>query len=458
MSASRPTAPPVIAPGHTFGSVTDKISSIVFARRAPLGWWIGFLAAFAVFNLLIVALSYLLVKGTGIWGINVPVAWGFAIVNFVWWIGIGHAGTLISAILLLLRQTWRTSINRFAEAMTLFAVACAAVFPLIHTGRPWLAIYWLFPYPNTMGVWPQFRSPLIWDVFAVSTYATVSLLFWFVGLIPDLATLRDRSQGRVGRVAYGILAMGWRGSARHWHRYETAYLLLAGLATPLVVSVHTIVSFDFAVAILPGWHTTIFPPYFVAGAIYSGFAMVLTLAIPIRAIYGLEDFITIRHLQNMAKVMLVTGLIVAYGYLIEAFVAWYSADPFEQFVPLNRMTGPYAGLYWTLILCNVVIPQLLWFGRVRSNVRALFGLSLVVNVGMWLERFVIVVTSLHRDYLPSSWGMFRPTFWDWATYAGTIGLFLTLLFLFVRFLPMISIAEMRAILPQAKVDEDLRVI
>src|SRR5437868_2756966 len=325
--------PPVIAPGHTFGSVTDKISSIVLTRRAPFGWWLGFLVAFAIFNLLMISITYLVVKGTGIWGINIPVGWGFAIVNFVWWIGIGHAGTLISAILLLLKQTWRTSINRFAEAMTLFAVACAAIFPLIHTGRPWLAAYWLFPYPNTMGVWPQFRSPLIWDVFAVSTYGTVSLLFWFVGLIPDLATLRDRSQSRIGRVLYGMLAMGWRGSALHWHRYETAYLLLAGLATPLVVSVHTVVSFDFAIGIVPGWHTTIFPPYFVAGDIYYCFAMVLTLAIPLRAIYGLQDFITMRHLQNMAKVMLVTGLIVAYGYATEMFIAWYSADPYEIFVP-----------------------------------------------------------------------------------------------------------------------------
>jgi Ni/Fe-hydrogenase subunit HybB-like protein len=409
--------------------------------------------------MLFVSVSYLVVEGIGIWGNNVPVGWAFEITNFVWWIGIGHAGTLISAILLLLRQTWRTSINRFAEAMTLFAVACAAIFPAIHTGRPWLD-YWLLPYPNAMGVWPQFRSPIMWDVFAVSTYATVSLLFWFIGLIPDLATLRDRSQSKTGQIIYGALAMGWRGSAHHWHRYEVAYLLLAGLATPLVVSVHTVVSFDFASAIVPGWHTTIFPPYFVAGAIYSGFAMVLTLAIPIRAIYGLEDFITLRHLQNMAKVMLVTGLIVAYGYMTEMFIAWYSADKFEMFVPWNRMAGPYGAVYWALILCNVIIPQALWFKGVRTNVYALFVLAIIVNVGMWLERFVIVVTSLHRDFLPSSWGNYSPTFWDWSTFLGTIGLFLTLLFLFVRFLPMISIAEMRAILPEAKVgvDEDLRVI
>ena len=446
--------PPVIAPGHTFGTVTDKISSIVLSRKTPLGWWLGFLFAFFLANVLFVSIAYLLFKGTGIWGVNIPVGWGFAIVNFVWWIGIGHAGTLISAILLLLKQTWRTSINRFAEAMTLFAVACAGIFPLIHTGRPWLAAYWLFPYPNTMGVWPQFRSPLIWDVFAVSTYATVSALFWFVGLIPDLATLRDRSQSRAGRMIYGALAMGWRGSAQHWHRYETAYLLLAGIATPLVVSVHTVVSFDFAIAILPGWHTTIFPPYFVAGAIYSGFAMVLTLAIPIRAVYGLEDFITMRHLQNMAKVMLVTGLIVGYGYLTEAFVAWYSADKFEMYVPVNRFTGAYAPTYWALILCNIVIPQALWFRRVRNSVPWLFVIAIIVNIGMWLERFVIVVTSLHRDFLPSSWGNYLPTFWDWSTFIGTMGLFLSLLFLFLRFLPMISIAEMRAILPEARVSDE----
>jgi Ni/Fe-hydrogenase subunit HybB-like protein len=449
--------PPVIAPGHTFGTVTDKISSIVLTRPTSFGWYAGFGFAFLITLWLMVSLAYLFVKGIGIWGNNVPVGWAFEITNFVWWIGIGHAGTLISAILLLLKQTWRTSINRFAEAMTLFAVACAGLFPAIHTGRPWLD-YWLLPYPNTMGIWPQFRSPIMWDVFAVSTYATVSLLFWFIGLIPDLATLRDRSQSKTGRVIYGMFAMGWRGSAHHWHRYETAYLLLAGLATPLVVSVHTVVSFDFSIGIVPGWHATIFPPYFVAGAIYSGFAMVLTLAIPIRAVYGLEDFITLRHLQNMAKVMLVTGLIVAYGYMVEAFMAWYSADKYETFVPYNRMTGPYAPFYWSLIFCNVVAPQFLWLRKMRSSPIALFVIAIIVNIGMWLERFIIVVTSLHRDFLPSSWGNYAPTIWDWSTYIGTIGLFLALLFLFLRFLPMISIFEMRTILPEAKVDEDLRVI
>jgi molybdopterin-containing oxidoreductase family membrane subunit len=335
--------------------------------------------------------------------------------------------------------------------MTLFAVACAGIYPIFHMGRPWVGAYWLMPYPNTMGLWPNFRSPLIWDVFAVSTYATVSALFWFVGLIPDLATLRDRARSRAWQIVYGILAMGWRGSAKHWHNYETAYLLLAGLATPLVVSVHTVVSFDFAVGIVPGWHATIFPPYFVAGAVYGGFAMVLTLAIPLRKAYGLEDFITLRHLENMAKVMMATGLIVAYGYMMEAFMAWYSGNPYETYMIWNRMTGPYRHMYWALIFCNVFTPNLLWFKSLRTSVPFLFVASLVVSVGMWLERFVIIVTSLHRDFLPSSWGMYSGTYVDWSTFIGTIGLFLTLLFLFVRFLPVISIFEMRTILPGAAV-------
>jgi Ni/Fe-hydrogenase subunit HybB-like protein len=443
----------LLEPGHTLGTVTDKISSIVLSRGTTRGWLFGFAIAFGLMMVLLLSVSYLLVKGVGIWGINIPIGWGFAIVNFVWWIGIGHAGTLISAILLLLRQKWRTSINRFAEAMTLFAVSCAGLFPLLHMGRPWL-FFWLTPYPNPMWLWPQFRSPLVWDVFAVSTYATVSLLFWFVGLIPDLATLRDRAKNRAAQTIYGILAMGWRGSAVHWRRYETASLLLAGLATPLVVSVHTVVSFDFSVAQVPGWHTTIFPPYFVAGAIYSGFAMVMTLAIPIRKFYNLEDFITMRHLGNMAKVMLATGLIVAYGYMMETFMAFYSGNQFDKFLILNRWTGPYAFFYWMLIACNIAIPQLLWSPRVRSSVPMLFVISLIVNVGMWLERFVIVVISLHRDFLPSSWGMYYPTRWDWATYVGTIGLFLTLLFLFLRFLPMISIYEMRTLVEET--DEENR--
>jgi Ni/Fe-hydrogenase subunit HybB-like protein len=444
---------PVIEPGHTFATVTDKIGAIVLTRPVSNGWLVGFGISFLLMMGLLYAVGYLFIRGTGIWGVNIPIGWGFAIVNFVWWIGIGHAGTLISAILLLLRQSWRNSINRFAEAMTLFAVSCAGLFPVLHLGRPWLA-YWLFPIPNTMSIWPQFRSPLVWDVFAVSTYATISALFWFIGLIPDLATLRDRTDKRSLKIIYGMLAMGWRGSARHWARYETAYLLLAGLATPLVLSVHTVVSFDFAVGIVPGWHTTIFPPYFVAGAIYSGFAMVLMLAIPIRKFYNLEDFITERHLENSAMVMLATGLIVGYGYVIEAFMNWYGGDPNESFVLWNRLQGPYALSYAALLFCNLVLPQVLWIRRFRVSPLWLFLISFDVLVGMWLERFVIVVVSLHRDFLTSSWGMYYPTRWDWMTYIGTIGLFLSLMFLFVRILPMISIFEMRTLLPDAEVKSE----
>src|SRR2546428_5935024 len=445
-----PGKPPIIEPGHTFASVTDKISSVVLTRRTPRGWYLGFGVSFVLVMVLLYALGKLMVVGTGIWGVNHPVGWGFAIINFVWWIGIGHAGTLISAILLLLRQEWRTSINRFAEAMTLFAVACAGIFPLIHVGRPWLA-YWLFPYPNTMRVWPQFRSPLVWDVFAVSTYGTISLLFWYVGLIPDLATLRDRSENRGAQIIYGMLAMGWRGSARHWARYETAYLLLAGLATPPGLSVHTVVSFDFAIGIVPGWHTTIFPPYFVAGAIYSGFAMVLMLAIPIRKFYGLEDFITERHLQNSASVMLATGLIVAYGYAIEAFMGWYSGNRYDAFLLWNRLHGPYHLLYGLLLVCNIGIPQVLWIRNLRSSPVWLFLISGIILMGMWLDRFIIVVVSLPRHFLTSSWSMYYPTRWDWMTYIGTIGFFLACMFLFLRVLPMISIFEMRTLLPEAEV-------
>jgi Ni/Fe-hydrogenase subunit HybB-like protein len=450
----QPGKPPVIEPGHTFATVTDKISSIVLTRKIPLFWFIPFLIASALLMVFLAAVSALVLKGVGLWGIRVPVMWGWAIVNFVWWVGIGHAGTLISAILLLLHQSWRNSINRFAEAMTLFAVACAGMFPLLHLGRPWL-FYWLFPYPNTMGVQPQFRSPLIWDVFAVSTYATVSAMFWFVGLIPDLATLRDRTHNRLAKVVYGMLAMGWRGAASHWQKYETASLLLAGLATPLVISVHTVVSFDFTVAIVPGWHSTIFPPYFVAGAIYCGFAMVLVLAIPLRAMYGLGDLITMGHLDNMAKVMLATGEIVAYSYIFEAFIAWYSGNQYEMFAIWNRMTGPYRWTYWTLIFCNLVFPQLLWFKKLRTNVVWLFIIAMDVLVGMWLERYIIVVVSLHRDFLPSSWGIYEPTIWDVATFVGTIGLFFFLFFLFIRSLPMISIFEVRTLLPQAEVVEGI---
>ncbi len=443
---------PVVGPTQTLASVTDKIAGIVLRRNTTLGWLLGFAIVFGLMQGLLIGAVYLLAKGTGIWGINIPIGWGFAIVNFVWWIGIGHAGTLISAILLLLNQSWRNSINRFAEAMTLFAVACAGMFPILHMGRPWL-FYWLMPYPNTMNMWPQFRSPLVWDVFAVTTYGTISLVFWYVGLIPDLASLRDQAKKKYQQLIFGMLALGWRGSARHWARYEKASLLLAGLATPLVVSVHTVVSFDFSISIMPGWHTTIFPPYFVAGAIYSGFAMVLTLMIPVRKFYGLEEIVTLRHLNNMAKVTLATGLVVSYGYGMEAFFAWYSGNTYEKFMMMNRMFGPYGWFYWVLIMCNIVTPQFLWSKRVRTNVGVLFVISLVVNVGMWLERFVIVITSLHRDFLPSSWGMYWPTIWDWAVYFGTIGLFLTLIFLFIRVLPMISIFEIRMLLPKQRVKD-----
>jgi Ni/Fe-hydrogenase subunit HybB-like protein len=433
---------PLLAPGHTYASVTDKIASSVLTRPVGLGWLFGFTVAFTAVMILLVAVTWLFTKGVGIWGINIPIGWGFAIVNFVWWIGIGHAGTLISAILYLLNQKWRTSINRFAEAMTLFAVACAGLFPLLHTGRPWMA-YYMTPYPSTMGLWPQFRSPLMWDVFAVSTYGTVSLIFWFIGLLPDLATLRDRAKKRWQQLIFGVLSMGWRNSARHWHRYQSTYLLLAGLATPLVLSVHTVVSFDFAVAIVPGWHTTIFPPYFVAGAIYSGFAMVLTLAIPLRKAYHLEDFITMRHLDNCAKVMLATGLIVAYGYFIEFFMAFYSGNKFDVFLAEQRLHGPYSHFYFALILCNILTPQLLWIEKVRRNVLLLFLMSLVINTGMWLERFVIIVISLTRDFMPSAWGRYSATMWDYLTLLGTLGLFFMLFYLFVRGLPAIAISEMR---------------
>jgi Ni/Fe-hydrogenase subunit HybB-like protein len=442
----------VIAPGHTFKSVTETVSRIVLTSHTPLGWWFGFVLAGGVVGILLTAVTWLFLKGVGIWAITMPVAWGFAIINFVWWIGIGHAGTLISAILLLFKQGWRNSINRFAEAMTIFAVVCAGMFPLIHVGRPWLG-YWLFPYPSSMNYWPQFRSPLLWDVFAVSTYATISVVFWYIGMIPDLGTLRDRSQSKFAQFIYGLVSLGWRGSVRHWVRYETASLLLAGLATPLVLSVHSVISLDFSVALLPGWHTTIFPPYFVAGAIYSGFAMVLTLAIPIRRFYHLEDLITIRHIDNMGKVMLATGLIVAYGYSTEVFMSWYSASHWEYFMMWNRMFGPMGWSYWVLITCNIALPQLMWLRKFRTSVGLMFLMSLIVNTGMWFERFVIVVTSLTRDYLPSSWGTYRATKWDYATFVGTLGLFTFLFFLFVRFLPMIPMSELRLMLPQAKVKE-----
>jgi molybdopterin-containing oxidoreductase family membrane subunit len=412
-------------------------------EKTRRGWLALFGITLGLTGLLFSAIAYTFAKGIGAWGNNIPVAWAFDIINFVWWIGIGHAGTLISAILLLFQQKWRTSINRFAEAMTLFAVIQALLFPMIHLGRPWF-FFWLFPYPSTLGAWPNFKSPLLWDVFAVSTYFTVSLLFWYVGLLPDLAALRDTSKSKAARIAYGIFALGWRGSARHWRHYRIAYLLLAGLATPLVLSVHTIVSFDFAVSQLPGWHTTIFPPYFVAGAIFSGFAMVLTLMIPARKVFGFEGIITQRHLDNMAKVMLATGLMVSYGYLTETFIAWYSGDKFESFVFFNtRARGPYAPIYWTMITCNVLVPQILWWRKARENTILLWIISILVNVGMWTERFVIIVTSLHRDFLPSSWAMYRPTWVDWSILSGTIGFFGLLFLLFLRFVPSVSASEVK---------------
>ncbi|MGB6974692.1 MAG: NrfD/PsrC family molybdoenzyme membrane anchor subunit [Terracidiphilus sp.] len=441
----------VIGDGQTFRSVTEKISKIVLTPRTPLGWFMYFAVAGAGTTMMMVALVWLFLKGVGIWAISQPVAWGFAIIEFVWWIGIGHAGTLISAILLLFKQGWRNSINRFAEAMTIFAVVCAAMFPLIHLGRPWVA-YWVFPLPLTMDVWPQWRSPLMWDVFAVSTYATISIVFWYMGMLPDLGTLRDRSQSKVGQYFYGMLAMGWRGSVRHWARYETASLLLAGLATPLVLSVHTVISFDFAVAVLPGWHTTIFPPYFVAGAIYSGFAMVLSLAIPLRKYYGLEALVTERHIDNMGKVMLAVGFIVAYGYGSEVFFAWYSASHWEAFMMWNRMFGPMGWAYWVLVTCNLFIPlTTLWSRKLRRSMLFMFILSIIVNTGMWFERFVIIVTSLSRDFLPSAWGTYRGTKWDYMTYFGTVAFFLFMFLLFVRFLPMIPMSEIRTMLPGAKI-------
>src|SRR6059058_4274664 len=387
---------------QTFERVNQTIGSIVLQDRQPRSWWIGFVIAFALLMMFFLAVSWLLIRGVGIWGINIPVAWGFAIVNFVWWIGIAHAGTFISAILLLLFQHWRTAINRFTEAMTLFAIVCAGLFPLLHLGRPWV-FYWLIPYPDTMGVWPQFRSPLVWDIFAVGTYFTISLLFWFHGLLPDLATMRDRARKNWQKKFYGVLALGWRNSAAHWQRHQIAYLLLAGLATPLVLSVHSVVSLDFAVAQLPGWHSTIFPPYFVAGAIYSGFAMALNIIIPVRKIYHLENLITERYLNNMANVMFATGLMVSYGYFIEAFMSWYSGDIFEQYMMTNRAFGPYGWIFWVLMFFNVLVPQALWSARIRRNLVALFLVALSINAGMWIERFVIVITSLHRDFPPAVW-------------------------------------------------------
>jgi Ni/Fe-hydrogenase subunit HybB-like protein len=430
-------------------TLTRVISDIALRRHAPLWWFVAFFVAAGGVGTLFLAAIVLLLRGVGIWGVNIPVAWGFAITNFVWWIGIGHAGTLISAFLLLMRQKWRNAINRFAEAMTIFAVANAALFPLMHLGRPWV-FYWLVPYPDTMKLWPQFRSPLVWDFVAVFSYLIVSLIFWYMGMVPDFATFRDRATRRISKYAYAVLALGWRGDMEHWERYEKVYLLLAGLATPLVVSVHSVVSFDFAVAVVPGWHSTIYPPFFVAGAVFSGLAMALTIAIPLRAIFNVSDLITERHLNNVAKVTLLAGLIVDYGYLNQFFLAWYSGELYDRFSALNMATGPYALVFAITMIANVAVPQLLWSKKVRTSGPVLWMISIVINVGMWAERFVIVIGALHRGYLPSSWHLFTPTIWDWATFAGTIGLFAALFLLFVRFLPLMSMAEEKQLLHEVQ--------
>jgi molybdopterin-containing oxidoreductase family membrane subunit len=425
------------------GTLNKTLLDFIWKRARP-GWLFLLAIGMGLTGLLFTAITITLAIGIGTWGNNIPVAWAFGIINFVWWIGIGHAGTLISAILLLFQQKWRTSINRFAEAMTLFAVMQAALFPVLHTGRPWFAIYWLFPYPSTLKIWPQFKSPLMWDVFAVSTYFITSLLFWYLGLLPDLAALRDSSSSRRNRIVYGIFALGWRGSARHWHHYKIAYLLLAGLATPLVLSVHTIVSWDFALSILPGWHTTIFPPYFVAGAVFSGFAMVLTLIIPARRFMHFKHVVTLRHLDSMAKVMLCTGLIVAYGYIMEHFAAWYSGNVYEEHVFFfTRPRGPMAWAYYLQMFCNVLVPQIFWLRWARRNVAVLWIGSVLVNVGMWFERFNIIVTSLHQDFIPSNWAMYYPTWVDLSLLAGTIGFFGTLFLLFLKYIPAIAVSEVK---------------
>jgi Ni/Fe-hydrogenase subunit HybB-like protein len=413
-----------------------------FPKRA---WWIAFGVTGTMLAIGAYCATMTVWQGLGLWGINIPVAWGFDITNFVFWIGIGHAGTLISAILFLLRQQWRTGIARFAEAMTIFAVMCAGLFPILHLGRPWLPLY-LAPYPNQNGLWVNFMSPLVWDVFAVSTYFTVSLIFWYIGLIPDLATLRDRTTNKIKKLAYSVFSLGWRHSNRHWQHYERAYLILAGFATPLVLSVHTIVSFDFAVSVLPGWHSTIFPPYFVAGAVFSGFAMVQNVLIVVRKSFNLKHIITLNHLEKMNQIMIVTGSMVGYAYLMEFFIAWYSGNQFERFVFINRALGPYAWAYWTMVSCNVIFPQLFWIKKIRRSVPLMFAIGIFVNIGMWFERFVIIVTSLHRDFLPSSWGMFIPTVYDFGILLGSFGLFFTLILIFVRVLPVVSMAETKAVM------------
>jgi molybdopterin-containing oxidoreductase family membrane subunit len=438
---------PLVGNQRSLGWISDQVAAII-EGKTPGWWWAAFVPSLMLLAMLGCMLAYQISTGVGVWGNNHPVMWGWDIINFVWWIGIGHAGTLISAILFLMRQRWRTAVNRAAEAMTIFAVMCAGIYPALHVGRVWWD-WWLFPIPNANSIWPQFRSPLMWDVFAVSTYFTVSVLFWFMGLIPDLAVMRDRAKTKTRKFIYGLFALGWTGSNRHWSNYEKAYLILAGLSTPLVLSVHSIVSLDFSVSQVPGWHTTIFPPYFVAGAIFSGFGMVLTLLIPLRKWCKLEDVITMRHIDVMCKVTLATGSIVGYAYGMEFFIAWYSGSPYERFAFINRAVGPYWWGYWTMIVCNVVLPQLFWFKKIRQNLIVVFVLSILVNVGMWFERFVIIVISLHREFLPSNWGYFAPTWVDICMYLGTFGLFFTCFLLFMRFLPMIAIAEVKGVTPQA---------
>ncbi len=438
---------PLVEGGKTYADVSNEVCKPLesFPTRT---WWIAFLIAASLMTTGFSLIGYMLYKGVGMSGIRSPVNWGMMIITFVFWIGIGHAGTLISAILFLFRQKWRTGINRSAEAMTIFAVLCAGIFPLIHTGRPWYSFYWLMPYPNQMGpLWVNFRSPLLWDVFAVSTYLTISCVFWYTGLVPDLATVRDRAKNIWRKKIYTVLSLGWRGSSRGWHHYEIAYWILAGLSTPLVLSVHTIVSFDFAVSIIPGWHTTIFPPYFVAGAIFSGFAMVVTLLVIAREVFQLKQYITLSHLDNMNKIILATGMLVGLAYATEFFIAWYSGVPYERYIFIQRAMGPYAWAYWTMVGCNVISPQFFWFKSCRRNLVLMFILSIFVNIGMWFERFVIVVTSLANDFLPSSWNYFRLSPWDYAVICGSFGMFFTLFLLFCRFLPTISIAEVKAVIP-----------
>ncbi|HCP05756.1 MAG: polysulfide reductase NrfD [Verrucomicrobia bacterium] len=438
---------PLVSNHRPLSWITQHVCQIV-EERAPKWWWILTIVFGGMAALTPAMLTYLVSTGVGVWGLNVPVCWAWDITNFVFWIGIGHAGTLISAILFLTRQKWRTSINRSAEAMTIFAVICAGIFPAFHVGRVWMA-WFLAPIPNANAIWQNFRSPLLWDVFAVSTYFTVSLIFWYLGLIPDLASLRDRATTRLRQMVYGLLALGWRGSNRHWTHYEKAYLILAGISTPLVLSVHSVVSFDFATSIVPGWHTTIFPPYFVAGAIFGGFAMVLTLLIPFREIYKLHDLVTDKHIDNMCKIILLTGSLVGYAYSMEFFIAWYSGNPFEIYAFTNRAFGPYWWAYWAMITCNVAAPQLFWFKYCRQNPWVVLAIVMFPNTGMWFERFVIIVTSIHRDFLPSSWGYFSPTWVDITLFIGTIGLFVFLFLLFVRFLPIINMFEVKGITPQA---------